>query len=69
MKNRWKISSDYIFGREFYQVYRGLRDINEVDHSGDREVWPKVFNTKEEAEAMAAGLNREEINEGTDQKY
>lgn len=68
MKNRWKISSDYILGRKFYQVYR-LRDINEVDHSGNREVWPKVFNTKEEAEAVAAGLNREEINEGTDQKY
>ena len=58
MKNRWKISSDYIFGRKFYQVYR-LRDINEVDHSGNREVWPKVFNTKEEARAALHEYARE----------
>ena len=68
MKNRWKVSSDYILGRRFYQVYR-LRDINEVDYFGNREICPKVFNTKEEAEAVAARLNREETNEGTDQKY
>ena len=41
------------------QVYR-LRDINAVDHSGNREYAPKfITNDKKEAEAMAIAKNKE----------
>lgn len=65
MKSKWKITHNYILGRAVFQVYR-IRDINEVDHAGNREIWPKIFETEEEAQALVDKLNEEAENEKTD---
>lgn len=39
MKSEWKVSSNIINGSRIYSIYR-LRDINETDHSGNREKLP-----------------------------
>lgn len=36
MKSEWRVTSNYIGGEWFYGVYR-LRDLDEIDHSGNRE--------------------------------
>ena len=36
MKSEWKVTSNPINGKTMYAVYR-LKDINAVDHSGNRE--------------------------------
>ncbi len=59
MKSEWKVTSQYVGEEKIYQVYR-LRDINAVDHSGNREYVPHfVTNDKKEAEAMAIAKNKE----------
>lgn len=66
MKSKWKVTSQYVGGEKIYQVYR-LRDINAVDHSGNREYVPKfITNDKKEAEAMAIAKNKETDNAGKD---
>ena len=37
MKSEWRVSHTYAGGKMFRQVYR-LRDVDEVDHSGNGEV-------------------------------
>jgi len=56
---KWRITSNPIDGIKFYRVYR-LRDINEVDHSGNREYWGEYTLDREEAAAKAAELNEQE---------
>ena len=36
MKSEWRVTCNDIGGELFYGVYR-LRDLNEIDHSGNRE--------------------------------
>ena len=36
MKSEWRVTCNYIGGERFYGVYR-LRDLDEIDHSGNRE--------------------------------
>jgi len=55
----WKVSANPIAGRMFYGVYR-LRDVNEIDHSGNRETRGGWYEHREEAEALARRLNTEE---------
>lgn len=56
MPSEWKVTFQYIGGKEIYQVYR-LKDINEVDHSGNRRYASGVFNSQEDAQTFAESLN------------
>lgn len=56
--SEWRVSSNPVAGRMFYGVYR-IRDINEIDHSGNRETRGGYFETREEAVALAERLNEE----------
>jgi hypothetical protein len=58
MKGKWKVSHNYAGGETFIQVYR-LRDVQKVDHSGNREYASIIFETDEEAQAFADYLNAE----------
>ncbi len=55
----WKISTNVVAGKKFYQVYR-IIDINEVDHSGNRETRGGFYESRLDAEALARRLNTEE---------
>ena len=63
MKSKWKVTSQYVGGEKIYQVYR-LRDINAIDHSGNREYVRFITIDKKEAEAMAIAKNKETDNAG-----
>lgn len=56
MKSEWKVSYQYINGMKLYSVYR-LRDVDEVDHSGNRETHSGFFEDRKSAEDYAAQLN------------
>lgn len=55
----WRISTNQIGEKKFYQVYR-LRDVDEVDHSGNRETRGGLYESRLDAEALARRLNTEE---------
>ena len=42
MKSEWRVTCNYICGGLVYNVYR-LRDLDEIDHSGNRETPDKQF--------------------------
>lgn len=54
--SKWKVSSNYIDGEKMYSVYR-LRDVNEVDHSGNREYAGGWTSSREEAQKVADKMN------------
>lgn len=56
--SEWKISSNIVAGKKFYQVYR-LRDVNETDHSGNRETRGGLYESRLDAEKLAEVLNRD----------
>ena len=62
MKSEWKVTSNMIDGKKIYGVYR-TRDINGVDHSGNREMHGGYMDSREEALAIAERLNREDEND------
>lgn len=62
MKSAWKISSQYLCGRKVYQVYR-IKDVNAVDHSGNREYAGKLTDDEAAALALAEQLNKERADE------
>ena len=62
MKSAWKISSQYLCGRKVYQVYR-IKDVNAVDHSGNREYAGKLTDDEVAALALAEQLNKERVDE------
>ncbi len=62
MHSEWKVSSQYIGDDNIFQVYR-LRDINKVDHSGNREYTGEATENQMAALAVAAELNRREKKE------
>ena len=63
MKSEWRVTTNYIAtdeGREpMYGVYR-LRDVDEVDHSGNRESLDRWFDERELAQVYADTMNAEE---------
>lgn len=59
MKGKWKVSCNPICGENKYIVVR-LRDINEIDHSGNCEYGSEYMSSKEEAQILADKLNSEE---------
>lgn len=59
MKSEWRVTSNIIDGTKMYAVYR-LRDVNEVDHAGNREYIRGFTADKELAERIARKLNRAE---------
>lgn len=59
MKGPWKVSSNYINGEKMYIVYR-LRDVNAVDHSGNREYAGEYATNRKVCEKLAKELNERE---------
>ena len=57
--SEWRISTNIVAGKEFYQVYR-LLDVNEIDHSGNRETRGGLYDSIRDAKALARRLNTEE---------
>ena len=57
MMGEWKVSRNPIGEKTFYQVFR-IRDTSKLDHSGNRET-RGLYETREEAERIAANLNME----------
>lgn len=57
MKSQWKVSSNFINDEKIYQVYR-LLDVTDIDHSGNREYLPGVYEAQPEAQMMANRANR-----------
>lgn len=58
MKSNWKVTTNMINDKKVYGVYRTL-DVNDVDHSGNREVHGEYTDNREKAVALAERLNRE----------
>lgn len=56
MKGPWKVTSNILDGQKMYAVYR-LIDVDEVDHSGNREFATDYIKSKEKAVAIAQELN------------
>ena len=61
MKSEWRVSKNPAGGKYCYSVYR-LYDIQKVDHSGNRATYG-LYDNRDEAEAKAAELNRQEEEE------
>ena len=59
MKGEWKVTSNPIGGKTLYGVYR-LLDVNEVDHSGNREFAGNYVEDRQIAELVAEQLNDKE---------
>ena len=57
--SEWKISTNIMAEKKFYQVYR-IIDINETDHSGNRETRGGYYERLKDAKALARRLNTEE---------
>jgi len=57
LQSEWKVTSNYIGDEKMYAVYR-LRNINEVDHSGNREYAGGWVSNREAAVEVAAELNK-----------
>lgn len=64
MKSEWRVTSNPIPSAEgrktMWGVFR-IRNVDEVDHSGNREYKDGWFDTKEEAETLAKSLNEQEV--------
>lgn len=58
MKGKWKVTTQFIGNVRIYAVYR-LRDVDAVDHSGNREYAREYVLNKSEAEFVAKMLNGE----------
>lgn len=66
MHSEWKVTSQYIGDEKMYAVYR-LRDINAVDHSGNREYAGGYTSCRDVAVTVAEILNKaEEVTNGDD---
>lgn len=57
MKSEWRVTANPVGGKILYGVYR-LRDINAVDHSGNREHHGEYTEDKEKAKKIAEDLNQ-----------
>lgn len=59
MPSEWRVQTNYIGDKRMYAVYR-LRDTAITDHSGNRELATGYMEDKQEAQAIANKLNKEE---------
>lgn len=57
MKSEWRVTSNIIADEKMYQVYR-IIDIEEVDHSGNRETHGGWTTDLEETKKIADKLNK-----------
>lgn len=62
MCSGWRVTWQYIGEEKVFQVYR-LRDINKVNHSGNREYRGGIMHSEEEAMALVSEINRNEVSE------
>lgn len=63
MKSEWRVTSNLIAGERCYSAYR-LKDVDAVDHSGNREELGRWYDTEEEARTAADALNAMEVPRG-----
>lgn len=56
MESEWRVMSKLIAGKKRYSCYR-LKDVEEVDHSGNREELGRWLGTKKAAQVVADELN------------
>lgn len=56
MIGKWEVTSNQIGDTTMYAVYR-LRDVNAVDHSGNREYAGGYTENREACELLAKQLN------------
>lgn len=54
--SKWMVSSQYLDGKKQYIAYR-MRDVTEVDHSGNREYYGKYSPRRDTVEALVQALN------------
>lgn len=59
--SEWRVSTNFFGCAKQYIVYR-IRDIDEVNHSGNREYRGKYCGNYDDAKALADKLNEEERN-------
>ena len=59
--SKWKVTANPVGGKMWYAVYR-IRDIDEVDHSGNREYVGGYVEDRQEAEDLAEFMNMEDRN-------
>lgn len=59
MKSEWRVSCNPVCGTTMYIAYR-LRDINKVDHSGNREYAGEYTEDKNTVQTLANKLNAKE---------
>lgn len=64
MKSEWRVSSNPVGGKMLYGVYR-MRDVQAVDHSGNREE-KGYYDAESDAQKEAERLNREEAGHETE---
>lgn len=57
MKSEWKVTSNSINGKKMYAVYR-QRDVNAIDHSGNREYAGEWVHNRDTAAIVADELNK-----------
>lgn len=60
--SEWKVTSNPFGGKTWYGVYR-IRDIDQIDHSGNREYSGGYFERRTDAEDLAELLNKEDTHE------
>jgi len=58
----WRVSMNFFGGDKWYTVYR-IRDLDQIDHNGNREYHGEYMLDRDEALAIAERLNKEEKNE------
>jgi hypothetical protein len=58
MKSEWRLESNFIGNEKYYRVVR-IKDVNEVDHSGNREYATEYMICKEKAQKIVDILNGE----------
>lgn len=59
MKSEWRAQKTPVEYGFVYQIYR-IRDVNAVDHSGNREYSDRVFDDPDLAEDVARIMNEGE---------
>ena len=59
MKSEWKVTTNFFNDKKMYGVYR-IKNVAEVDHSGNREMFGGYVEHRYEAIIIAEKLNNAE---------
>ena len=54
--SEWRVMKQYAGGEYYWRVYR-IRDLEQTDHSGNREIIDTIFKSAEQAHKKADELN------------